>query len=163
MQEHVVYLSQTSGLKVGVTRASNLFSRWIDQGARQGIILAQVPYRQLAGELEVFLKAHVSDKTNWKAMLSNQSVECDLKLERERLIELIPDHYQDYIDFNSQSFTIEYPVISYPLKPVALKLDKVHYEGILKGVLGQYLLLENNLVFNIRGNSGMEIEFLTEE
>lgn len=37
MTDHIVYLSNSSGVKVGITRATQLPTRWIDQGARQGI------------------------------------------------------------------------------------------------------------------------------
>ena len=163
MQEHIVYLSFTSGLKVGVTRGSNLQNRWIDQGARRAIVLAKVPYRQLAGEIEVLLKEHLADKTIWKQMLLQVNSSIDLKAERERVIDLLPEQYQDFIEFDSEEMEINYPVLQYPLKPVALKLEAAQYSGKLKGIIGQYLLLENDLVFNVRGNSGMEIELITEE
>ena len=163
MQEHYVYLSYTSGLKVGVTRCSNLQSRWIDQGAKKAIVLAKVPYRQLAGEIEVLLKDFISDKTNWKQMLVQGNGAIDLKEERERVIDVMPEHYQDFVEFDSDEMEINYPVLQHPLKPVALKLEAVPYSGKLKGIIGQYLVLENDLVFNMRGNSGMEIELITEE
>ncbi len=163
MQEHVVYLSYTSGLKVGVTRSKNMLSRWIDQGARKAIVLARVPYRQLAGEIEVLLKEHVADKTNWKQMLQQSAVQIDLIKEREKAIDLIPEHYQDFVDFDSNQIEIQYPVLEYPINPKVLKLESTEYSGKLKGIVGQYLILENNLVFNVRSNSGLEIEFIIKE
>ncbi|MFM2195505.1 MAG: hypothetical protein RL092_1105 [Bacteroidota bacterium] len=163
MQEHFVYLSFTSGLKVGVTRCSNLHSRWIDQGAKKAIVLARVPYRQLAGEIEVVLKQFIADKTNWKQMLLANNAAIDMKEHRERVIDLLPEHYQDFVEFDSDEIAIEYPVQQHPIKPHALKLESAKYSGRLKGVIGQYLLLENDLVFNVRANSGMEIQLITEE
>ena len=58
---HIVYLALTSGVKVGVTRQDQAPIRWIDQGAWKSIILAETPYRQLAGSLEVYLKNHLTD------------------------------------------------------------------------------------------------------
>jgi len=163
LQEHAVYISHTSGIKVGVTRLVNVHSRWIDQGARRAIILARVPYRQLAGEIEVFLKEHIADKTNWKQMLVQGNAINDLTQQREIAIEMLPEQYQDFVDFESQEVTIHYPVVEPATNPRTLKLEIAEYSGVLKGIVGQYFLLENNLVFNIRGNSGMEIELITED
>ena len=96
-------------------------------------------------------------------MLLQVNSSIDLKAERERVIDLLPEQYQDFIEFDSEEMEINYPVLQYPLKPVALKLEAAQYSGKLKGIIGQYLLLENDLVFNVRGNSGMEIELITEE
>ena len=76
--EHYVYLAASSGVKVGVTRADQIQTRWIDQGASRGILLAKVPYRQLAGEIEVALKEHISDKTAWQRMLKNEQTDAEL-------------------------------------------------------------------------------------
>ncbi|MFN5093015.1 MAG: DUF2797 domain-containing protein, partial [Bacteroidota bacterium] len=116
-----------------------------------------------AGEIEVLLKDFISDKTNWKQMLVQGNGAIDLKEERERVIDVMPEQYQDFVEFDSYEMEINYPVLQHPLKPVALKLEVVPYSGKLKGIIGQYLVLENDLVFNVRGNSGMEIELITEE
>ena len=71
LKPHVTYLSLTSEIKVGVTRLSNVPSRWVDQGADKAIVIAEVPYRQAAGLIEVALKEYLSDKTNWRNMLRN--------------------------------------------------------------------------------------------
>ena len=42
MQPHVVYLSKTAGIKVGVTRETQIPYRWIDQGAVEALILAKL-------------------------------------------------------------------------------------------------------------------------
>ncbi|MCB0795378.1 MAG: DUF2797 domain-containing protein, partial [Flavobacteriales bacterium] len=64
--EHVVYLSRTGGIKVGVTRSDQVPVRWIDQGAVEAVIIARTPYRQLAGLIEVELKKHFKDRTDWR-------------------------------------------------------------------------------------------------
>ena len=84
LQPHVVYISQTSHLKVGVTRATNVPSRWVDQGAVGAIVLANTPYRQLAGEIEVALKEVMSDRTQWRAMLKEVALDEEALVEAKR-------------------------------------------------------------------------------
>src|SRR5690554_4764181 len=69
MVEHVVYLANSSGLKVGITRATQVPTRWIDQGAVTAIPMLRVASRYLSGLVEVACKNHVADRTNWRAML----------------------------------------------------------------------------------------------
>ena len=162
---HVVYLSFTSGVKVGVTSERNLFSRWIDQGARQGLVFARVPYRQLAGEFEVILKDHVSDKSNWKGMLQPIFADNLNLLEvKENLLFEIPNSFQDFVDDEDKVWDIQFPCEERPVNPKTWKLAPENvYEGKLKGIVGQYLILDNQQVFNVRSHAGHEIEidFLT--
>jgi hypothetical protein len=157
---HVVYLSFTSGVKVGVTSERNLFSRWIDQGARQGLVFARVPYRQLAGEFEVMLKEHVADKSNWKGMLQPMFAEASgLLAAKENLLFEIPDAYQDFIDDEDKVWDIQFPCEDRPVNPKTWKLTPENvYEGKLKGIVGQYLILDNQQVINIRSHAGYEID-----
>ena len=157
---HIVYLSFTSGVKVGVTSERNLLSRWIDQGARQGLIFARVPYRQLAGEFEIMLKEHVSDKSNWKGMLQPMFSESSNLLEvKENLLFEIPDAFQDFIDDEDKVWNIQFPCEDRPLNPKSWKLSPENvYEGRLKGIVGQYLIFENQQVLNIRSHAGYEVE-----
>ena len=157
---HIVYLSFTSGVKVGVTSERNLLSRWIDQGARQGLVFARVPYRQLAGEFEVMLKEHVSDKSNWKGMLQPSFTgQASLLEAKENLLFEIPDSFQDFIDDEDKVWEIQFPCEDRPVNPKTWKLapDNI-YEGKLKGIVGQYLILENQQVFNVRSHAGHQID-----
>jgi hypothetical protein len=157
-QPHIVYLSQTSHIKVGVTRDLQIPTRWIDQGAHAALILAEVPYRQLAGEIEVALKSHISDKTNWRAMLQNTFKEEDLIKVKNKMQTLIPENLQTYISNNNDIIKIKFPVLSYPNKVKSLNLDKTPiYKGKLTGIKGQYLLFEDNTVFNIRKFGGYQV------
>ena len=45
---HYVYLANSSGIKVGITRESQGEKRWMDQGASQAILLAEVPNRRFS-------------------------------------------------------------------------------------------------------------------
>ena len=157
---HIVYLSFTSGVKVGVTSERNLLSRWIDQGARQGLVFARVPYRQLAGEFEVLLKEHVADKSNWKGMLQPMFTESsDLIAAKENLLFEIPDAFQDFIDDEDKVWDIQFPCEDRPVNPKTWKLATENvYEGKLKGIVGQYLIFENQQVLNIRSHAGHEVE-----
>lgn len=160
LQPHVVYLANSSNVKVGVTRKSQLPTRWIDQGAHEAIEIVEVPNRYLAGITEVALKDHVSDKTNWRTMLKNEIKDENLVEWREELKTYIPDEAIDYyIESNSET-NIEFPVLQYPVKPKSINMTKeLKYSGVLKGIKGQYLMFEDERVFNIRANEGLVLRF----
>jgi hypothetical protein len=156
LQPHIVYLANSSDVKVGVTRKAQIPTRWIDQGAHEAIEIVEVPNRYLAGITEVALKDHVSDKTNWRKMVSNDIVDVDLEAEKEKLAPYITDEVKAYyIESKSKEINLNFPVIKYPEKVKSLNLDKTPvYEGVLKGIKGQYLIFEDSTVFNIRGSEG---------
>ena len=159
IQPHIVYLANSSSVKVGVTRKSQVPTRWIDQGAHEAIEIVEVPNRYLAGITEVALKEHVSDKTNWRTMLKNDIVDENLVEWRERLKSYIPDDAKDYFIENNNETNLEFPVLKYPEKPNSLNLEKEKmYSGVLKGIKGQYLIFEDNTVFNVRGNEGLVVD-----
>ncbi len=157
-QPHIVYLALSSGLKVGVTREKQVPTRWLDQGAAAAIILAEVPYRKLAGDIEVFLKDFYSDKTSWQAMVKNHVAEADLLEEKENAAYELPEELRDFISDNDDIWEFNYPVLEYPTKAKSLKLDKVpEIEGRLSGIKGQYWLFSDGRVFNWRNHSGYHI------
>ncbi len=157
-QPHVVYLSVSSGLKVGITKQTSIPSRWIDQGASSAIIFADVPYRYAAGCIEVALKPYVSDRTAWQRMLKNDIPDLDLPAEKQRLSQYIPDDFKSYFSSNNDVYTFDYPVTKYPDKVNAINLDKTPMvEGVLMGIKGQYLLFEDQRVLNIRKHGGYEV------
>lgn len=159
---HLVYLSLTSEVKVGVTRETNIPYRWIDQGAVEAIILAEVPYRQLAGAIEVALKDYRSDKTNWRKMLKNEYDSTDLLDHKDELIGYLDEDLQQFISDNDEITKIKYPVMSYPKKVTSIKLDKVPLiEKKLKGIKGQYLIFSDDTVFNMRSHSGYKVTLQT--
>jgi hypothetical protein len=156
LQPHIVYLALSSEVKVGVTRKTQMPTRWIDQGANEAIAIVEVPNRYLAGITEVALKNHYADKTNWRKMLTNTVEHVDLMKERLKLENLIPDEAKEYFFLNKNDlYEMHYPVLQYPTKVKSLSLDKTpHFEGKLTGIKGQYLLFEDGTVFNIRGSEG---------
>ncbi len=155
LQPHIVYLANSSDIKVGVTRKSQIPTRWIDQGAHEAIEIVEVPNRYLAGITEVALKEHVSDKTSWQKMLKNDIKDVDLVEWRNKLKASIPDEVMDYYLDDKKETHLEFPVLKYPEKVKSLNLDKTpSYKGILKGIKGQYLIFEDNTVFNVRGSEG---------
>jgi hypothetical protein len=159
LQPHIVYLANSSNVKVGVTRKSQVPTRWIDQGAHEAIEIVEVPNRYLAGITEVALKDFVSDKTNWRDMLKNVVKDEDLVEWRERLKQYIPDEAKDYFIASNKETNLEFPVLQYPQKPNSLNLEKTpNYTGVLKGIKGQYLIFEDETVFNIRGSEGYLVE-----
>ncbi|GAA4279846.1 DUF2797 domain-containing protein [Gaetbulibacter aestuarii] len=158
LQPHIVYLANSSDVKVGVTRKSQVPTRWIDQGAHEAIEIVETPNRYLAGITEVALKDFVSDKTNWRTMLKNDIKDEDLVAWRERLKSSIPEEAQDYFIENNSEINLEFPVLQYPVKPKSLNLVKAQsYTGKLVGIKGQYLIFEDDTVFNIRSNEGLVV------
>lgn len=159
LQPHVVYVSQTSHLKVGVTRATNVPSRWVDQGAVGAIVVANTPYRQLAGELEVALKSVLSDKTNWRAMLKHVEVDAsELEDAKDECLDTLGGAYESFFEMSDDVRSLTFPVLRYPDKVKSVKLDKEPtLEGKLVGIKGQYWLFEDGRVWNVRSHAGYRV------
>jgi hypothetical protein len=160
LQPHIVYLALSSEVKVGVTRGTQVPTRWIDQGANQALAIVEVPNRYLAGITEVALKNHYADKTNWRKMLTNDIEAADLIAERLKVQDLIPAEVQEYF-YNDKNdlYEMHYPVLQYPTKVKSLSLDKTpHFQGKLTGIKGQYLLFDDGTVFNVRGSEGYVVK-----
>jgi hypothetical protein len=161
-QPHVVYLAATDAVKVGVTRSSQIPTRWIDQGASSVIIFAETPNRYEAGKLEVELKAFYTDKTNYRKMLQNEIDEnIDLVEEKWQTVEQLPSDLQTFISENDVISELTYPVITFPKSVQVLNLDKTPLiKGRLNGIKGQYLLFENDIALNIRRHTGYDIQLI---
>lgn len=158
LQPHIVYLANSSNVKVGVTRKQQVPTRWIDQGAHEAIEIVEVPNRYLAGITEVALKQHVADKTNWRKMLKNDIEDADLQEWQQKLRTYIPEEAQEYFIENNKETEIHFPVHQYPDKPKSLNLVKEQsYSGKLVGIKGQYLIFEDQTVFNVRANEGLVV------
>lgn len=158
LQPHIVYLANSSNVKVGVTRKTQVPTRWIDQGAHEALEIAETPNRYLAGITEVALKQHVSDKTSWQKMLKNTIEDVDLTEWRDKLQSYIPEEAAPYFLASQKETQLEFPVQQYPQKIKSLNLVKEKsYSGVLKGIKGQYLLFEDETVFNVRGNEGLYV------
>lgn len=158
LQPHIVYLANSSNVKVGVTRKSQVPTRWIDQGAHEALEIVEVPNRYLAGITEVALKDYVADKTNWRTMLKNTIEDEDLLEWRDRLKKYIPDEAKPYFIENNSETHLQFPVQHYPEKPKSLNLNKeIHFSGKLVGIKGQYLIFDDDTVFNVRANEGLVV------
>ena len=159
LQPHVVYLALSSEVKVGVTRKTQVPTRWIDQGAVQAIPIVEVPNRYLAGITEVALKNHFADKTNWQKMLKNEVPNRDLISERNKVFDWLPNEVKDYFPKEEKIIQLDFPVLQYPSKVTSLNLDKSPiFNGILSGIKGQYLLFEDGTVFNVRTFEGYVVK-----
>lgn len=159
LQPHIVYLANSGHVKVGITRKTQVPTRWIDQGAHEAIPILETPNRYLAGVAEVALKEHISDKTNWRDMLKNKIDKVDLLEVQKELEAFIPEEVTKYYIAHPQKTEVNFPVLQYPTKIKSFNLKKsLEYSGILKGIKGQYLIFEDSTVFNIRGNSGYVAE-----
>ncbi|NOT13686.1 MAG: DUF2797 domain-containing protein [Methylococcaceae bacterium] len=168
-QPHVVYLANSSGIKVGITRQTQLPTRWMDQGAVQALPIFKVPARYVSGLVEVIIARHISDKTSWQQMLKSRAELIDLKAKRDELITLCSSELTDIANrLGAQAIQslpdesvvdIHYPIDSYPKKIQSFNLDKnPEVIGVLQGIKGQYLLLDTGVI-NIRKYSGYEVEF----
>jgi hypothetical protein len=158
LQPHIVYLANSSNVKVGVTRKQQVPTRWIDQGAHEAIEIVEVPNRYLAGITEVALKEHVADKTNWRKMLKNDIEDENLTKWRDKLKSFIPEEAKAYFIDHNEETKLNFPVSKYPEKPKSLNLIKTpKYSGKLVGIKGQYLIFEDDTVFNVRANEGIVV------
>ncbi|MGZ4968991.1 MAG: DUF2797 domain-containing protein [Methylobacter sp.] len=168
-QPHVVYLANSSGIKVGITRQTQVPTRWIDQGAVQALPIFKVRSRHISGLIEVAIAKHVSDKTSWQQMLKSKAEPIDLIAKRDELVavcdtelaEISQRFGQQAIEFLADEPVVEihFPVDSYPAKVKSFNLDKnAEVSGILHGIKGQYLLLDTGVI-NIRKYAGYEVTF----
>ncbi|AZQ43325.1 DUF2797 domain-containing protein [Nonlabens ponticola] len=159
LKPHIVYLANSSNVKVGVTRETQVPTRWIDQGAHEAVAIVEAPNRYLAGITEVALKEKVADKTNWRKMLTNSIEDVDLLRFRESIIDLIPQEAQQYIVDPKAETHINFPVLQYPEKVTSVNLSKTpQHAGKLKGIKGQYLIFEDGKVMNVRSHEGYVVE-----
>ncbi len=159
LQPHIVYLANSSGVKVGVTRETQIPTRWIDQGASEAIVIARTANRYEAGMIEVSLKEVIADKTNWQRMLKNEVPEVNLFEKYQEIKNIIGVDFQQFLVEEPEVYQLNYPVISYPEKVKSLNLKKTpEIEGVLKGIKAQYLIFEDNSVFNVRGHEGFYVK-----
>lgn len=160
MTDHVVYLANSSGVKVGITRATQLPTRWLDQGAIQALPIMRVATRQQSGLVEDVLRSQVTDRTNWRALLKGDASLLDLPALRDQVLEACAEPLQGLQQrFGLQAIQpvtdasvldIRYPVEQYPSKIVSLDFEKTPLvEGVLQGIKGQYLLLDSGVI-NVR-------------
>ncbi len=169
MTDHIVYLANSSGIKVGITRASQVPVRWIDQGATQALPIFRVATRQQSGFVEDLIRQQVPDKTNWRTMLKGDADFLDLAALRD---EILDNAWNDIVELQNRFglqaievidagdlYEFEYPVQQYPAKIVTHNLDKNPVaEGVLQGIKGQYLLLDSGAI-NIRKFGSYHIHF----
>ena len=157
---HIIYLANTSKPKIGITRETQIPTRWIDQGAFEALPILKVNDRKTSGEFEVEIAKSIADKTNWRDMLKGVKKEVDLEELREDLFEEFADVLDtfDVEEIESDVVQINYPVEEYPEKIISIGFDKMPViEDKLIGIRGQYLILEN-AVLNILKHNGYHIK-----
>ena len=171
MQPHVVYIANSSGLKVGITRASQVPTRWIDQGAVQALPIFEVDSRLQSGLVEVVLKGYLSDRTEWRAMLKGEPLPLDLVAERQRIYREAESELSacrasiggDSMRtvFDEQESRFRYPINDYPVKIISHNFDKQPLvQGCLQGIKGQYIIFDTG-VLNIRKFGGYEVKLFS--
>ena len=158
---HIVYIAQSSDVKVGITRKKNVPYRWMDQGAVQALPLLEVKDRKTSGLIEIEIAKELGDKTNWRKMLKNDLDEVDLKKIKAKVLK----KFEKVIESNKAKvldediFEFNYPVEQYPEKVKSLNFDKTpEIKGKLMGIKGQYFIFGHGVI-NIRRYQGYEIEF----
>ncbi|MDQ0476779.1 DUF2797 domain-containing protein [Chryseobacterium sp. MDT2-18] len=159
LKPHIVYLAYTGDVKVGVTRESQIPTRWIDQGATFALPIAKTENRYEAGMIEVAMKEHLADKTNWRKMLEDD-YEDDLDLAdfREKIKNHFPEDFKNFYSGDEEIVKLDFPYEA-PEKIMSFTLDKnPEFEGVLKGIKGQYLAFEGGKFMNVRGHEGYVIE-----
>ena len=169
LSDHFVYLANTGTVKVGITRhvTEGVSSRWIDQGATQAIAVMRVQNRLTSGLVETAFKEHIADKTNWRTMLKGQPESVDLQSLKESLLEEVEGDLDEITEeygfqaidiVDTPAIDIHYPIEQYPEKISSINLDKDGgFEGVLQGIKGQYLMLDNNRVINMRKYAGYHL------
>jgi hypothetical protein len=159
LQDHTVYLSNTSSVKVGITRKIQQTTRWVDQGATQALAIATVPNRKASGALEVLMKNKVADKTNWRKMLKGNGDILDMKAVAKELLPQWPEGFAGKLE-DVEPVEITYPVLEFPEKIKSFNLDKIpEVKGTLLGIKGQYLLLDTGVI-NMRKYQGYHLNWL---
>lgn len=156
---HVVYLAYTGDVKVGVTRENQIPTRWIDQGATFALPIARTDNRYEAGMIEVALKQHLPDKTNYKKMLEDD-FEDDLDLAdfRDKIRQYFPENFQNFYNEEGEMWRLDYPYEK-PNSISAFTLDRQpQFEGFLNGIKGQYMSFEGGKVINIRNHEGYVVK-----
>ncbi len=165
--DHFVYLANSSGIKVGITRHTQIPTRWIDQGARQALALFRVSTRHQSGILEVAFKEHVADKTHWQRMLKGEPEAQDMFARRDELLPKVEAQLSAFVETFGQSSVeklgsaevteITYPILEYPQKVSSRNFDKTELvEGTLMGIKGQYLIFDSGVI-NIRKFGGYHV------
>lgn len=171
MQDHYVYLANSSGLKVGITRGNQIPTRWMDQGATQALPIFKAKNRHMSGLVEMIIKSHANDRTDWRKMLKGNAEPMDLAAERDRIFELINAEMATMLAErgsdaalalnNEQQVEIQYPVLQFPSKVTSFNFDKTpEVAGKLMGIKGQYLIFDSGVI-NIRkfGGYNVSIDF----
>ncbi|WP_233096168.1 DUF2797 domain-containing protein [Alicyclobacillus sp. SO9] len=157
---HYVYLAVSSDIKVGLTRKGRELTRWMEQGAEQAVLLAEVPTRKLAGELEMEIAKHVPDKTNWRKMLIGGSPQIDLLEKKREVLERLDTAWEPYLlreHEQPRQFSFPQDDLFEP-KLTSLSLDKQgDIVGRIRGLKGQYVLLDEG-VLNLKKHAGYDIE-----
>lgn len=159
LKPHYVYLANSSGLKVGITRKTNVPFRWMDQGASEALPILEVKNRLLSGKIEVIFKKHIADKTDWRKMLKGEPEPINLVEWRDKLLAELSEDLKsfDFTLLEGPVVRLNYPVSRYPEKVSSINLDKVsQVTGKLMGIKGQYLIFDTG-VLNVRSHSGYEI------
>lgn len=166
MQPHVVYLAISSGPKVGITRRGREHSRWRDQGASQAMRLIDAPSRRAAGIIESRVAHMISDRTDWRRLVTGTGVKVDLGRLAAQLqaqlgeltgvcqqteqahMAVLDTAERQAIGWNVDGHItqLEHPVLKYsPAKRISMVAGETFRDNLL-GILGRYLLFSRGVL-----------------
>lgn len=159
MVPHYVYIAWSSGFKVGITRKGRQFKRWMDQGAMEAAVIAEVPDRKTAGDLEVHIAQSMADKTNWRKMLADEEGPDRPLVEVAREVQSsVAETYRPYLVVDVRPERLAYPRqpgFTITLTSLAFTSDKP-VGGVIRGIKGQYLMFDDG-VLNVKRWAGHEV------
>ena len=163
-QDHALYLARSSNIKIGITRGTQVPTRWMDQGANEAMIIGYFDNRKAVGDAEVIIAKEMSDKTSWQKMLKNDVTQDPFNIYLGTAKMLLQAADISYRPAESTVYSFKYPVLEFPTKVKSLKFDKMPFMSMtLVGIKGQYLIFEDGQVINLRSHGGYHLEFTLPE
>jgi hypothetical protein len=159
---HTLYLAKSSSIKIGITRQGQQFTRWVDQGASEAMAIGTFPSRKEVGIAELAISEKMSDRTNWRKMLTNEIAKTDFSEFLAMAQDLLTEEQKALLCEAPKVFSFNYPVQKYPDKVNSFTLDKVPVIcKTLTGIKGQYLIFGNEVI-NLRSHTGYIIDVTIE-
>lgn len=147
MIPHIVYLSYTSDIKVGITRKNRLHTRWREQGALMGAALFETQNRHEAGVIEHQLKSYYKDQTAWRKMLQTHTLD---EQQFEQTFKEASAHIRTLTQKETLTFTPSRTHYLMPseVKATSLASTKEAYQiqSPIIGIKGHYLLFPQGVV-----------------
>ena len=151
----IVYLVAKDGVKAGITQADRAVSRWAEQGATHGMIVARTPNRRVAGTVEDALEAVVSTESTKEWYEPLDEPKKALIEAADSCRDVLTRSLKPFSALSANETTIEDRIVSLPVHFTGddatvsslpeLTVDEGLQSEVL-GVRGQILATENAVV-----------------